>query len=201
MQIPSLGYANLIILAGRKEPGRKSPPCNCHQPGKSILPKTSRMELRRITGIFDKSTGGISIPEKYQANELIALQNPGVDELRNSRPLVAHERENPLPSPSPSRARSALRSGQGTLLNSTRIQEISIYRTVPRIDLKTILVWTGRRNSGEHHLSFSIERANLTYEVPLAPCSTERERARDGLPSYRCGPRTTGWIFPVSRWE
>ena len=53
-------------------------------------------------------------------------------------------------------------------MNSTRVQEISLYRDLPRIDLKTTLVWDGQKEIQVNAtFPFNLEGANLTYEVPF----------------------------------
>jgi alpha-mannosidase len=57
---------------------------------------------------------------------------------------------------------------KGAILNSTRVQEISLYRSVPRIDLRTTLVWDGQKEIQVNTtFPFGIDGASLTYEVPF----------------------------------
>jgi alpha-mannosidase len=167
--VPSLGYATYYLAAG------KNPVANpLRATATSLENQFYRTSLDAnsggITGIFDKSTGReILNTGKYQANELIALQNLGVDEAEEFTGRWWRMNEKPasitVTESGPVRATIQVK---GTLLNSTRVQEISIYRTLPRIDLKTILVWDGQKEIQVNTtFPFSIERANLTYEVPF----------------------------------
>ena len=195
VSVPPLGYATYYLVAGKNQvanPLRATPT--------SLENRFYRMSLDRhsggITSIFDKSTGReILNTGKYQANELIALENLGVDEAEEftdrwwrmgDKPASITVRES-----GPVRATIQVK---GSILNSTRVQEISLYRSLPRIDLKTTLVWDGRKEIQVNTtFPFSIDRAKLTYEVPFGSVQygNESPQAMACHPSVRA---TNNWV-------
>jgi alpha-mannosidase len=167
--VPSLGYTTYYLVAGKNQVANA-----LHATATSLENQFYRTTLDEnsggITSIFDKSARReILNTGKYQANELIALQNLGVDEAEeftgrwwrmSDKPASLTVRES-----GPVRATIRV---EGAILNSTRVQEISLYRSVPRIDLKTTLVWDGQKEIQVNTtFPFGIDGANLTYEVPF----------------------------------
>jgi alpha-mannosidase len=193
--VPSLGYATYYVVDGKSQaanPLRATATSLENQFYRTSLDGKSG----GITGIFDKSIGReILNSGKYQANELIALQNLGVDEAEEFTGRWWRMNEKPasitVTESGPVRATIQVK---GTLLNSTRIQEISIYRTLPRIDLKTILVWDGQKEIQVNTtFPFSIERGNLTYEVPFGSVQYGKESTQ----ALACHPTVRGannWV-------
>jgi alpha-mannosidase len=193
--VPSLGYATYYFVAGKSQvanPLRATATSLENQFYRASLDGNSG----GITGIFDKSSGReILNTGKYQANELIALQNLGVDEAEEFTGRWWRMSDKPasitVTESGPVRATIQVK---GTLLNSTRIQEISIYRTLPRIDLKTILVWDGQKEIQVNTtFPFRIAGGNLTYEVPFGSVQYGKESAQ----AMACHPTVRGannWV-------
>ena len=149
-----------------------------------------------ITSIFDKlNDHEILTTAKYQGNELIALENLGVDEAEEFTDNWWRMGEKPasvkLIESGPIRATVQIK---GSILNSKRMQEISIYANIPRIDLKTILNWDGKKEIQVNAtFPFNIERARLTYEVPfgIVEYGKESPSAKACHPTVRA---TNNWI-------
>ena len=193
--VPSLGYATYYLAAGN------------NQAASPLQVTATRLENQfyrtsldgnsgGITGIFDKNSGReILNTGKFEANELIALENLGVDEAEEFTGRWWRMNEKPasitVTESGPVRATIQVK---GTLLNSTRIQEISIYRTLPRIDLKTTLVWDGQKEIQVNTaFPFRNEGANLTYEVPFGSVQYGKESAQ----AMACHPTVRGannWV-------
>ena len=167
--VPSLGYATYYVVAGKNQAET-----SLRATATSLENQFYRIILDAktggITGIFDKSARRELLnTAKYQGNELIALENLGVDEGEEFTGRWWRMNEKPasitVTESGPVRATIQVKGG---LLNSTRIQEITLYRSLPRIDLKTILVYDGQKEIQVNTtFPFSIEGANLTYEVPF----------------------------------
>ncbi len=149
-----------------------------------------------ITSIFDKSAKReILNTGKYQANELIAVHNLGVDEAEEFTGRWWRMGEKPacltVKESGPVRATIQVK---GSILNSTRVQEISIYRSLPRIDLKTTLVWDGQKEIQVNTtFPFSIDRANLTYEVPFGSVQYGNE-SRQAMACHPTVRAANNWV-------
>ena len=193
--VPSLGYATYYLVAGKSQaenPLRASATSLQNQFYSISLDGNSG----GITSIFDKSVKReILNTGKYEANELIALQNLGVDEAEEFTGRWWRMSEKPasltVKEWGPVRATIEVK---GAILNSTRVQEISLFRSVPRIDLKTTLVWDGQKEIQVNTtFPFGIDRANLTYEVPFGSVQygNESPQAMACHPTVRA---TNNWV-------
>ncbi len=193
--IPSLGYATYYLTSGSNHTKKK------------LTANRSTLENRffkinidaqsgGISGIFDKlNNREILNTAKYQGNELIALENLGVDEgeeftdhwwRMGGKPVSIELTES-----GPIRATVQIK---GTIINSERIQEISLYATLPRIDLKTTLNWNGQKKIQVNAtFPFEIENPRLTYEVPFGEVEYGKESpsAKASHPTVRA---TNNWI-------
>jgi len=193
--VPSLGYATYYLVPGKSQVANP-----LRVAATSLENRFYRISLDGrsggITSIFDKSAGReILNTRKYEANELIALENLGVDEgeefTNRSWRMGAKPASIAVTESGPVRATIRVK---GTIMNSTRVQEISLYRSVPRIDLKTTLVWNGQKEIQVNTtFPFSIERAKLTYEVPFGSVQygNESPQAMASHPSVRA---TNNWV-------
>ncbi|NIA31467.1 MAG: hypothetical protein GWP06_16360, partial [Actinobacteria bacterium] len=194
-QVPALGYTACYLVPGK---GKTST---------TLVASKQRLENQFFSVQIDTSTGGIiSIFDKtnkreilnsstYQGNELIAMENLGVDEAEEFTDKNWRMAEKPA-------SVTLVESGQvratirvkGSIINSGRTQEISLYASVPRIDLKTILNWDGYKAVQVNAVfPFKIEQPRLTYEVPfgMVEYGKENSYAMAAHPTVR---GTNNWI-------
>ncbi|NOY58025.1 MAG: hypothetical protein GXO75_03695, partial [Calditrichaeota bacterium] len=194
-QVPALGYTSYYFVPGT---GATST---------TLTAAKQRLENQFFSVQIDTSTGGIiGIFDKtnnreildnstYQGNELIALENLGVDEAEEFTDKSWRMAEKPaavtLVESGPVRATIRVK---GSIINSGRTQEISLYASVPRIDLKTILNWDGYKAVQVNAVfPFRIEQPRLTYEVPFGMVEYGKENpyAMAAHPTVR---GTNNWI-------
>ena len=194
-QVPALGYTTYYFAPGTGKT--------------STTLKASRQDLENqffsiqidtttggITSIFDKTNNHeILDNNKYQGNELIALENIGVDEAEEFTDKSWRMAEKPasvtLVESGPVRATVLI---NGSIMNSQRTQEISLYSSLPRIDLKTVLNWDGHKAVQVNEVfPFKIEQPRLTYEVPFGMVEYGKENpyAMAAHPTVRA---TNNWI-------
>ncbi len=193
--VPSLGYATYYLASGSNR-------TKTH-----LSANSSTLENRFFKINIDAQSGGISSifdklnnreilnTAKYQGNELIALENLGVDEGEEFTDNWWRMGEKPasvnLIEYGPIRATVQIK---GRILNSARNQEISLYATLPRIDLKTTLNWNGQKEIQVNAtFPFKIENPRLTYEVPFGEVEYGKESpsAKASHPTVRA---TNNWI-------
>ena len=193
--VPSLGYSTFYLAEGKNKSAT------------SLTASSSTMENRFFKLEIDPKTGGItSIYDKlnnkeilstgmYKGNELIALENLGVDEaeeftdkwwrMGEKSATVTLEESGPV---------CATVKITGSILNSERVQEITLYNSIPRIDLKTILNWDGEEKIQVNTtFPFKIDRGRLTYEVPFGMV----EFGKENPASKACHPTvraTNNWM-------
>jgi len=193
--IPSLGYATYYLV-----PGQNQTKSDLAADRSSLENRFFRISIDPqsggISGIFDKvNKREILNTSKYKGNELIALENLGVDEGEEFTDKWWRMGEKPalvsLTETGPVRATLKI---EGKILNSERIQEISIYATLPRIDLKTTLNWNGQPEIQVNTaFPFDVEKARLTYEVPFGSVEYGKESpaSKASHPTVRA---TNNWI-------
>jgi len=194
-EVPSLGYSTFYLSAGKNNPPNTL----------QVAPDQLENQFFRVT--IDSRSGGItSIFDKrnrrellqtdtYQGNELIAMENLGVDEAEgftdnwwrmNEQPAAITVTEN-------GPVRTTLRI-TGKILNSTRIQTISLYADLPRMDLETTLDWNGQKAIQVNAtFPFHLEQPRLTYEVPFG----DVEYGKENPSAIACHPTvraTNNWI-------
>jgi alpha-mannosidase len=148
---------------------------------KSILDKTNNHEILNAS--------------KYNGNELIAIENLGVDEGEEFTDKWWRMGDNPavieVVESGPIRATIRIK---GTIINSKFTQEISLYATLPRIDMKTTLNWDGQKQVQINAVyPFSIEQSRITYEVPfgIVEYGKENPYSKAIHPTIRA---TNNWI-------
>ena len=132
---------------------------------------------------------------KYQGNELLALENIGVDEAEEFTDRSWRMAEKPatitLVESGPVRAKILIK---GSIMNSERTQEISIYSSLPRIDLKTELNWNGHKAIQVNAVfPFKIEQPSLTYEVPFGMVEYGKENP-NSMAAHPTVRGTNNWI-------
>jgi alpha-mannosidase len=167
--VPSLGYATFYLVEGKNKTTT------------SLTASSTKLENQFFNVEIDPKTGGItSIYDKvnkkeilntsmYKGNELIALENLGVDEGEEFTDKWWRMGDKPatvtLVESGPVRATVKV---EGLILNSERIQEITLYASLPRIDLKTDLDWDGTKEIQVNAtFPFKVDNGRLTYEVPF----------------------------------
>ena len=193
--VPSLGYATFYLAEGKNKSAT------------SLTASSTMMENRFFKVKIDPSTGGItSIYDKvnskeilnnnmYKGNELIALENLGVDEAEEFTDKWWRMGDKPatvtLVDSGPV---SATVRVEGSILNSGRVQEITLYASLPRIDLNTILDWDGQEKIQVNAtFPFKIDHGHLTYEVPFGLV----EYGKENPSSKACHPTvraTNNWM-------
>ncbi len=193
--VPSLGYATYYLVPGKNQVANP-----LRATATSLENQFYRVTLDRrsggITSIFDKRAGReILNTRKYEANELIALENLGVDEgeefTNRSWRMGAKPASITVTESGPVRATIRVK---GTILNSTRVQEITLYRSVPRIDLKTTLDWNGQKKIQVNTtFPFNVEQGKLTYEVPFGSVQYGKE-SRQAVASHPTVRATNNWV-------
>lgn len=83
---------------------------------------------------------------------------------------------------------------KGSIMNSERTQEIIIYSTLPRIDLKTELNWNGHKSIQVNTaFPFKIEQPRLTYEVPFGMVEYGKENP-NSMAAHPTVRGTNNWI-------
>lgn len=83
---------------------------------------------------------------------------------------------------------------KGSIMNSDRVQEISIYSSLPRIDLKTELNWNGDKAIQVNAtFPFKIEQPILTYEVPFGMVEYGKENP-NSMAAHPTVRATNNWI-------
>ena len=193
--VPSLGYATFYLVEGKNKTST------------SITASATMMENRFFKVKIDPLTGGItSIYDKanskeilntsiYKGNELFALENLGVDEAEEFTDKWWRMGEKPA-------TVTLIESGpvcatvrvEGSILNSERVQEITLYASLPRIDLKTVLDWDGQEKIQVNAaFPFKIDHGRLTYEVPFGMV----EYGKESPSSKACHPTvraTNNWM-------
>jgi alpha-mannosidase len=193
--VPSLGYKTYYLAPG------------ANRTRTDLSASASTMENRFFKINIDSQSGGISSifdkinnreilnTAKYKGNELIALENLGVDEgeqfTDNWWRMGGKPASVELIESGPIRATVQIK---GTILNSTRIQQVSLYSTLPKIDLKTTLDWNGQKEIQVNTtFPFKIENPRLTYEVPFGEVEYGKESpsAQASHPTVRA---TNNWI-------
>ncbi len=193
--VPSLGYSTFYLVEGKNSTST------------SLIVSPTMLENQFFKVIIDPQTGGItSIYDKlnmkeilstgkYKGNELIALENLGVDEAEEFTDNWWRMGEKPailtLVESGPVRATVNIK---GSILNSKCEQEITLYSTLPRIDLKTVLEWNGQEKIQVNAtFPFKVNRGRLTYEVPFGMV----EYGKENPSSKACHPTvraTNNWI-------
>ncbi len=193
--VPSLGYATFYLTEGKNKSAT------------TLTASATKMENRFFKVKIDPATGGISsIYDKinnreildttmYKGNELIALENLGVDEAEEFTDKWWRMGEKPatvkLVDSGPV---SATVRVEGSILNSGRVQEITLYASLPRIDVKTVLDWDGQEKIQVNTtFPFKIDRGHLTYEVPFGMV----EYGKENPASKGCHPTvraTNNWM-------
>jgi len=193
--VPSLGYATFYLVEGKNKTVT------------SLTASATMMENQFFKVKIDPRTGGItSIYDKvnskeilntsiYKGNELIALENLGVDEAEEFTDKWWRMGEKPA-------TVTLVESGpvcatvrvEGSILNSKRVQEITLYASLPRIDLKTVLDWDGQEKIQVNTtFPFKINHGRLTYEVPFGMV----EYGKESPSSKACHPTvraTNNWM-------
>ena len=194
-EVPALGYATYYLVEGESK-------INTTLVANSELIENQffKIKIDKQTGgiisIFDKSNNcEILDASKYQGNELVALENIGVDEAEEFTDRSWRMEEKPatvtLIESGPVRAKILVK---GSIMNSERTQEISIYSSLPNIDLKTELNWNGHKAIQVNAVfPFKIEQSRLTYEVPfgLVEYGKENPNSMAAHPTVR---GTNNWI-------
>ena len=149
-----------------------------------------------ISSIFDKlNKDEILDTSKYKGNEMIALENLGVDEGEKFTDNWWSMRERPvsvkLIESGPIRTTVQIK---GSILNSDVIQDVSIYATLPKIDLKTKLDWNGQKEIQINTtFPFDVENSRLTYEVPFGEVEYGKE-SPSAMASHATVRGTNNWI-------
>ena len=192
---PSLGYTTFYLVEGKNKNVT------------SLTASSKMMENQFFKVIIDPQTGGItSIYDKvngkeiintsmYKGNELIALENLGVDEAEEFTENWWRMGDKPstLTLVESGPVCATLRA-EGSILNSKRIQEITIYASLPRIDLKTVLDFDGQEKIQVNAaFPFKIDNGRLTYEVPFGIV----EYGKENPSSKACHPTvraTNNWM-------
>ncbi len=193
--VPSMGYATYYLAPGAN-----------HSRSELIANETI-LENGYFQVSIDPESGGISsIYDKqneteildtsvYKGNELIALENFGVDEGEEFSDNWWRMSEDPvtvtLVESGPIRATLRI---AGKILNSSWEQDISLYAGLPKIDIKTILDWDGQKEIQINStFPFSLENPRLTYEVPFSQVEygDESPAAMASHPTVRA---TNNWI-------
>jgi alpha-mannosidase len=193
--VPSFGYATYYLTPGsnRTQTQLSASPSNLENLYFRI---SIDAQTGGISSIFDKlNNREILNTSKYQGNELIALENLGVDEGEEFTDNWWRMSEKPvsvnLLESGPVRATVQIK---GKILNSARTQEISLYATLPKIDLKTIMDWNGQKEIQVNAtFPFEIENPRLTYEVPFGEVEYGKESpsAKASHPTVRA---TNNWM-------
>lgn len=194
-EVPALGYATYYLVQGESKTNT------------TLVANSGLIENQFFKIIIDKQTGGIiSIfdksnnreildASKYQGNELVALENIGVDEAEEFTDRSWRMAEKPatvtLIESGPVRAKILVK---GSIMNSERTQEIFLYSSLPRIDLKTELNWDGHKaiqiNAA---FPFKIEQPRLTYEVPFGMVEYGKENP-NSMAAHPTVRGTNNWI-------
>ncbi len=194
-QVPALGYTTYYLV-----PKSGEAPTKLYANKHCLENRFFKVEIDTTTGgiisIFDKTNNyEILDNSKYQGNELIAMQNLGVDEAEEFTDKYWRMAEKPasvaLAESGPVRATVRI---HGSIMNSERTQEISIYDTLPRLDLKTILNWNGHKAIEVNAVfPFKLEQPRLTYEVPFGMVEYGKENPYSAAahPTVR---GTNNWI-------
>ncbi len=188
--LPSLGYATYYLAPG---PNRTKTQLTADQ--STLENHFFRISIDAqsggISSIFDKLNNlEILNTTKYQGNELIALENLGVDEGEEFTDNWWRMGEKPasvkLIESGPIRATIQIK---GSILHSERIQEISLYASLSRIDLKTTLNWNGQKKIQVNAVfPFELKNSRLTYEVPFGAVEYGKESpAAESKPPHRPG--------------
>jgi alpha-mannosidase len=193
--VPSLGYATFYLAEG------------VNRTATSLIASSTMLENKFFKVKIDPQTGGIkSIYDKinrkeilntsiYMGNELIALENLGVDEAEEFTDKWWRMGDKPA-------NLTLLKSGpvcatvkvEGSMLNSEFVQEITLYATLPRIDMKTVLDWDGQEKIQINAtFPFKVDHGRLTYEVPFGMV----EYGKENPSSKACHPTvraTNNWM-------
>jgi alpha-mannosidase len=193
--VPSLGYSTFYLIEGK------------NRTTTSLSVSAERMENQffiikidpqsgSITSIYDKANAKeILNTSMYKGNELIALENLGVDEAEeftdnwwrtgDKKAAVTLAESGPV--------RATVRV-EDHVLNSVCVREITLYASLPRIDLKTILDWDGQEKIQVNAVfPFKVDHGRLTYEVPFGMV----EYGKENPSSKACHPTvraTNNWI-------
>jgi alpha-mannosidase len=83
---------------------------------------------------------------------------------------------------------------EGSILNSEFVQEISLYASLPRIDMKTDLDWDGQKKIQVNvTFPFKVDRGRITYEVPfgMVQYGEENQYSAASHPTVRA---TNNWM-------
>ncbi len=177
--VPPFGYATYYLAEGNLEVESE------------FSFKDYKIENRFFNITLDKKSGGIhSIydkrynnevvdSEKFYANELIAIENIGIDEgenftgrkwLMRNYPSKISIKEN-----GPVRTVVVI---EGKFFNSVRRQEVVLYRNIARIDLNTEIQWSGKKKI-QLMLTFPVRfkgnSSRLIYEVPFGAVQFGKE--------------------------
>ncbi|MBI4680050.1 MAG: hypothetical protein HY753_02260, partial [Nitrospirae bacterium] len=177
--VPPFGYATYYLAEGNLEVESE------------LSFKDYKIENRFFNITLDKKSGGIcSIydkrydnelidSEKFYANELIALENTGIDEGENFTGRKWLMRDYPsrisIKENGPVRTVVII---EGKFFNSVRKQEVVLYRNIARIDLNTEIQWSGKKNI-QLMLTFPVRfkgnSSRLIYEVPFGAVQFGKE--------------------------
>ncbi|VAX28744.1 hypothetical protein MNBD_IGNAVI01-110, partial [hydrothermal vent metagenome] len=194
-QAPALGYATYYLVPGKNKTKT------------SLFASVNTLENRFFKVKIDDQTGGIrSIfdkmnnseildTSKYQGNELVALENFGVDEAEEFTDKWWRMSEKPasvtLVESGPVRAKILVK---GSIMESGRNQEITLYASLPRIDMKTELTWDGSRAIQINAVfPFKLKQPRLTYEVPFGMVEYGKENP-NSMAAHPTIRGTNNWI-------
>ena len=167
--VPSLGYATFYLTEGKNKYVKALSASATMIENRFFIVKIDSIS-GGITSIYDKvNSREILSTSMYKGNELIAIENLGVDEAEEFTDKWWRMGEKPakvtLVDSGPV---SATVRVEGSILNSERIQEITLYASLPRIDLNTVLDWDGQEKIQVNTtFPFKIDHGHLTYEVPF----------------------------------
>lgn len=193
--VPSMGYATYYLNEGKNKSTNPLTASASSLENRFFVVKIDP-QTGGITSIYDKINGKeILNTNKYKGNELIALENLGVDEAEEFTDKWWRMGEKPA-------TVTLLESGpvcatisvEGSIMNSERVQEITLYANLPRIDLKTELNWDGQEKIQVNTMfPFKIDHGRLTYEVPFGMV----EYGKENPSSKACHPTvraTNNWM-------
>ena len=194
-QAPALGYATYYL-----QPGEDKTNSSIFASANTLENQFFKVKIDDQTGgirsIFDKMNNReILDTSKYQGNELIALQNFGVDEAEEFTDKWWCMAEKPatvtLVESGPVRAKILVK---GAIMGSGRTQEITLYASLPRIDMKTELTWDGTRAIQVNAVfPFKLEQPRLTYEVPFGMVEYGKENP-NSMAAHPTVRGTNNWI-------
>jgi len=194
-EVPALGYAAYYVAPGKNKTQNE------------LKIAADKVENRFYSIAIDPKTGGlISLFDKqnqrellktdtYQGNELIAMENLGVDEAEEFTKNWWRMGEKPatVTVTESGPVRTTLKI-EGSILHSKRTQTISLYANLPKIDLETVLDWDGEKKIQVNAVyPFHLDDSRLTYEVPFG----DVEYGKENPNSKACHPTvraTNNWI-------